>query len=197
MPFCKNCGAKVDEGAAFCPNCGNRIGSPVQIAAPQDNMPRERAKKPIIVAKRSFIGTYGLFLPFLLLLFFWLIIPLIVFICLVVANSTYTHSIYADRYVYEGGLLSHKEHVQTMTKVLSISFNQSLMGKLFKYGSVDMAVVGCGDIVIRACETLIADGQQIKSSSPIEPPVPDRQASTISLLAPLGAGRGISFRSDP
>ena len=70
MPFCKNCGAKVDEGAAFCPNCGNRIGSPVQKAAPQDNMPRERAKKPIIVAKRSFIGTYGLFLPFLLLLFF-------------------------------------------------------------------------------------------------------------------------------
>ena len=81
------------------------------------------------------------------------------------------HSIYADRYVCEGGLLSHKEHVQTMTKVLSVSFNQSLKGKLFKCGSVDMAVVGRGDIVIRACkhpkevasacETLIADGAQI------------------------------------
>ena len=26
MPFCSNCGSKVDEGVQFCPNCGAKIG---------------------------------------------------------------------------------------------------------------------------------------------------------------------------
>ena len=25
MPFCKNCGAKIDETAKFCPSCGTSI----------------------------------------------------------------------------------------------------------------------------------------------------------------------------
>lgn len=27
MPFCPNCGAKLDDGAKFCPNCGNPIST--------------------------------------------------------------------------------------------------------------------------------------------------------------------------
>ena len=37
MPFCSNCGAKLEEGAKFCPNCGAKIGAEGQAAPSKPN----------------------------------------------------------------------------------------------------------------------------------------------------------------
>ena len=35
MPFCKNCGSSIEDGAKFCENCGTPIEAPVAQPAPQ------------------------------------------------------------------------------------------------------------------------------------------------------------------
>ena len=35
MPFCKNCGSSIEDGAKFCENCGTPIEAPVAQPAAQ------------------------------------------------------------------------------------------------------------------------------------------------------------------
>ena len=45
MPFCSNCGAKLEDGAKFCPNCG----TPTQGGRPKPTEPEEADNPNLIV----------------------------------------------------------------------------------------------------------------------------------------------------
>jgi predicted amidophosphoribosyltransferase len=69
MPFCKNCGAKLAEDAAFCPECG----APVKAAAaPKGTVFRTASWGERFVAWLIDIILIGIFLaPTKLFLFWW------------------------------------------------------------------------------------------------------------------------------
>ena len=173
MRFCSKCGAPTDDGAAYCEKCGAKLGgasdgeaaNPPAVTSPESDA-------PIVVAEQSFVGHYGLLLPIVLVITFWLVIPLIALICMFLSNRTYRHYVYRDRYVYEGGLLSKKRRTQTMTQVLAVDIEQSFKGKIFNFGDVRVNLIGRGGLRIEGCkhpeevasalQGLIAKGKDIK-----------------------------------
>ena len=80
------------------------------------------------------------------ILFFWLIIPLIVLIVDIIRLKKDKIEFY-DRYVIEkSGLLSKREKKSTFAGIYSVSVEQSVWGRIFKYGDVKVDVVGRWDI---------------------------------------------------
>lgn len=172
MRFCPKCGAPTDDGAAYCEKCGAKLGGSEAAASNPPVTPSSESDAPIVVAKRSFVGHYGLLLPIVLVITFWLVVPLIALVCMFLSNRTYRHYVYRDRYVYEGGLLSKKQRTQTMTQVLAVDIEQSFKGKIFDFGDVRVNLIGRGGLRIEGCkhpeevasalQGLIAKGKDIK-----------------------------------
>lgn len=80
------------------------------------------------------------------ILFFWLIIPIIVLIVDIIRYKKDKIEFY-DRYVIEkSGLLSKREKKSTFAGIYSVSVEQSVWGRIFKYGDVKVDVVGRWDI---------------------------------------------------
>lgn len=80
------------------------------------------------------------------ILFFWLIIPLIVLIVDIIRYKKDKIEFY-DRYVIEkSGLLSKREKKSTFAGIYSVSVEQNVWGRIFKYGDVKVDVVGRWDI---------------------------------------------------
>lgn len=61
MPFCKNCGSNVGEGARFCASCGTETGFPVAStpAVPRPPLSRPREGRAIAGVCRGLSVTYG------------------------------------------------------------------------------------------------------------------------------------------
>ena len=75
-------------------------------------------------------------LNFWLILFFWLVIPLIVQIFRVLAAACYSIEMYDDKLVIKSGVLNKSEDQIAFSGVYSISLKQSLIGRMFDYGDI-------------------------------------------------------------
>lgn len=79
-------------------------------------------------------------------IFFWLIIPLIIMIVDIIAKKKEVIEFYDDKIVTKKGILSRSETTSAFVGVLSVSVNQSLLGRIFDYGNVKVDAVGRWDI---------------------------------------------------
>lgn len=97
---------------------------------------------PEYVATKSAWGA----VTFLRVVFFWLIIPLIVMICHIVILKHEKIEFYHNQIVVKSGVLSKKQRKSAFMGVLSVSTEQSLFGRIFKYGDVRVDVPGKWDV---------------------------------------------------
>ena len=100
---------------------------------------------PEYVATKSAWGA----VTFLRVVFFWLIIPLIVMICHIIILKNERIEFYHNQIVVKSGVLSKKQRKSAFMGVLSVSVEQSLGGRLFKYGNVMVDVPGKWDVNTR------------------------------------------------
>lgn len=75
-----------------------------------------------------------------------LIVPIFIIIIRVLCLKAEKISFYEDKIVYETGLLNKKKKTFAFAGVFSVDVNQSLFGRMFKYGDVSIDFVGKTDI---------------------------------------------------
>ena len=98
--------------------------------------------KPNYVAKKSVIAA----LSFWLIVFFWLVIPLIIQIARILSAKCYLIEFYDNKIVVKSGVLSKQENQSVFGGVYSVSVSQSLMGRVFNYGNIQVDCPGRWDI---------------------------------------------------
>lgn len=99
--------------------------------------------KPNYVARKSAIGSGGIFWCILLSV---LIIPIFILIWKIISARHQTIEFYDDKVISHKGVLSKSEKHATLTKITSVSVNQSIGGRIFNYGNVRIDVIGKFDI---------------------------------------------------
>jgi len=100
---------------------------------------------PNYVAKKSVVPV----LNFWLILFFWLIIPLIIQIVRILTVKAYSIEIYDEKIVTKSGLLSKNENQSVFAGVYSVSISQTFLGRIFGYGDIRVDCPGKWDIDTR------------------------------------------------
>ena len=98
--------------------------------------------KPNYVAKKSVAAV----LSFWLILFFWLVIPLIIQIARILSAKCYSIEFYDNKVVVKSGVLNKKERQSVFAGVYSVSVSQSVIGRIFKYGTVMVDCPGKWDV---------------------------------------------------
>lgn len=98
--------------------------------------------KPNYVAKKS---AWKAFHPLLVLLFF-LIVPIFIIIVRLIVIKCERIEFYDNKVVYKKGVFSRKEITTTFLGVLSVSVDQTFVGRIFNYGDVVIDTVGRWDI---------------------------------------------------
>ena len=98
--------------------------------------------KPNYVAKKSVTPV----LSFWLIVFFWLVIPLIIQIARILSAKCYSIEFYDNKIVVKSGVLNKKERQSVFGGVYSVSVSQSFMGRIFNYGSIQVDCPGRWDI---------------------------------------------------
>lgn len=101
--------------------------------------------KPRCVVKKSVFPE----LNFWLILFSWLIVPLIIQIVKIVFAKCYTLKFYDDRVVVVEGLFDKKEKHTIFSGVYAISMYRSFWGRVFNYGDIKIDCPGVWDIDTR------------------------------------------------
>ena len=97
----------------------------------------------LYTVKKSKLGA----LTFWRIIFFWLIIPLILIIKDLLKYSNESIEFYEDRIIHKSGILNKKVRQVAFSGVYSVSTEESLFGRIFKYGNVIVdAVDSWGDI---------------------------------------------------
>lgn len=97
---------------------------------------------PNYVAKKSIAKE----LNFWLILFFWLIIPLIIQIVRILQAKAYTIEFYDEKVIIKSGVLNKNESQSVFAGVFSVSVSQSLFGRMFNFGDVRVDCPGKWDI---------------------------------------------------
>ena len=98
--------------------------------------------KPNYVAKKSAASV----LSFWLIVFFWLVIPLIIQIARILSAKCYSIEFYDNKIVVKSGVLNKQENQSVFGGVYSVSLSQSLMGRMFNYGNIRVDCPGRWDI---------------------------------------------------
>ena len=98
--------------------------------------------KPNYVAKKSVTAV----LSFWLIVFFWLVIPLIVQIARILSAKCYSIEFYDNKIVVKSGVLNKKERQSVFGGVYSVSVSQSFVGRIFNYGNIQVDCPGRWDI---------------------------------------------------
>ncbi|MBO5363025.1 MAG: PH domain-containing protein [Clostridia bacterium] len=98
--------------------------------------------QPNYVARRSAWGA----VTFLRVLFFWLIIPLIVMIVDIIRRKVEKVEFYDDYVISHKGILNTVESRSAFPGIIGVRVSQSLGGKIFGYGDVQVDVVSKWDI---------------------------------------------------
>ena len=97
---------------------------------------------PNYVAKKSVAKT----LNFWLILFFWLIIPLIIQIARILKAKAYSIEFYDEKMVIKSGVLNKNERQSVFAGVYSVSISQTFWGRIWNYGDVSVDCPGKWDI---------------------------------------------------
>ena len=103
---------------------------------------KEDKMKPNYVAKKSIVHA----LNFWLILFFWLVIPLIIQIVKIVKAANYRIEFYDEKVVVTSGVISTSERQSVFAGVYSVAVEQSLLGRIFSYGDIRIDCPGKWDI---------------------------------------------------
>ena len=98
--------------------------------------------KPNYVAKKSVTSV----LSFWLIVFFWLVIPLMIQIARILSAKCYLIAFYDNKIVVKSGVLNKKERQSVFGGVYSVSVSQSFVGRIFNYGSIQVDCPGRWDI---------------------------------------------------
>jgi uncharacterized membrane protein YdbT with pleckstrin-like domain len=93
---------------------------------------------PNYVARKSKAKALNIWL----ILFFWLIIPLIIQIVRVLAASCYSIEIYDQKIVVKSGVLNKSEKQAMFAGVYAVSLEQSFIGRIFDYGDIRIDAPG-------------------------------------------------------
>lgn len=97
---------------------------------------------PNYVAKKSVTPV----LSFWLIVFSWLVIPLIIQIARIVSALCYSIEFYDNKIIVKSGILNKQEKQSAFAGVYSISISQSVIGRIFNYGDVKVDCPGRWDI---------------------------------------------------
>ena len=98
--------------------------------------------KPNYIAKKSIISV----LSFWLILFSWLVIPLVIQISRIVKAKCYTIEFYDSKIIVKSGFFNKQERQIAFAGVHSVSISQTLCGRIFKYGNITVDCPGKWDI---------------------------------------------------
>ena len=98
--------------------------------------------KPNYVAKKSVTAV----LSFWLIVFFWLVIPVIIQIARILSAKCYSIEFYDNKIVVKSGVLSKQENQSVFAGVYSVSISQSFFGRIFNYGNVRVDCPGKWDV---------------------------------------------------
>ena len=101
-----------------------------------------REFKPTFVIKKS---SWSVIRPWHILLGF-LIIPLIIMLWKIINIKDETISFYNNKVVHRSGILNKYEKTTVLTRVLSVTIDQTLWGRICNYGDIKIDVVGKWDI---------------------------------------------------
>ena len=98
--------------------------------------------KPNYVAKKSAWTAVSIWT----ILLCWLIVPIIIMIFKIIALKAETIEFYDQKVVQRSGILAKQERQSLLTNITSVSVNQSLLGRIFNYGNVQVDLIGKWDI---------------------------------------------------
>ncbi len=98
--------------------------------------------KPNHVAKKSIVPT----LSFWLILFFWLIIPLIIQIARIISAKAYSIEFFDSKIIVKSGVFNKSEKQSVFAGVYAVSLQQSLLGQMFNYADIKVDCPGKWDI---------------------------------------------------
>ena len=98
--------------------------------------------KPNYIAKKS--AWTAIKLPYLLLSF--LIIPIFIMLIRLIIIKHESYEFYDNKIIYKKGVFNRQETVSTFLGMLSISVDQSFIGRIFNYGNVTVDTVGRWDL---------------------------------------------------
>ena len=90
-------------------------------------------------------SSWSVIRPWHILLGF-LIIPLIIMLWKIINIKDETISFYNNKVVQRSGILNKYEKTTILTRVLSVTIKQTLWGRIFNYGNIEIDVVGKWDI---------------------------------------------------
>ena len=94
--------------------------------------------------EREYVATKSAWCVFSIwyILFCWLVIPLVIWIAKIVIIKNEKIYIKGRKVTERSGVLSKKETNKVLTNVLGVSVNQSFVGRIFHYGTVQVDVIG-------------------------------------------------------
>ena len=104
---------------------------------------------PNYVAKKSVVAQ----LSFWLILFCWLIVPLIIQIVRILRAVSYSVEFYDNKIVTKSGILNKREAQAVFIAANSVSIEQTLIGRIFNYGNVTVDCRGRWDVDTREIKT--------------------------------------------
>ena len=99
---------------------------------------------PLYVAKKSKLASFTL----LRILFFWLIVPLILIILDIVRANIEKVEFYDNKVIEKTGIISKNEKNTIFKGVVSVSVNQGILGRLFRFGEVHIDLVGKNNLYL-------------------------------------------------
>ena len=74
------------------------------------------------------------------------VIPFIVLLIKIINIKDESISFYANKVVHESGIFGKQVHTNILTHVLSVTVKQTFWGRVFKYGTITIDVMGQWDI---------------------------------------------------
>ena len=97
---------------------------------------------PNYVARKSVAKT----LNFWLILFFWLIIPLIIQIARILEAKCYSIEFYDEKMIIKSGVFNKREDQSVFAGVYAVSIYQSIWGRMFNFGDIAVDCPGKWDV---------------------------------------------------
>ena len=168
--FCKKCGKAVNDGAAFCPYCGAALNAPVgpNASGYSGAASQGGGTKLLYTATHSIWAYKNRIISAIVLIILGIIMiaggsmeaDLLVYgiafgvVLFVVAILLVTFAIiearkfkilfYDGRVIVKSGVFNTKETQSVMTPVVGVKIEQSIWGKMFKYGDIVIDKMGKG-----------------------------------------------------